>query len=285
MRIDTLNEYVVSPLFHSIRKAGISNLLTTNKLMTPRDLGDATFDGYTVAVTDSRNPDSISFSRNFNHPFYSHEDVIIFTLDRNKLRHNFKLSAHSGDWLVVTTNPDKHKEPFNYHEAEERAIKSIPNLNKYLINIMLPRQMYAAYHRDFDTNWRTEQKIAFGMNDEDLNKEQERFNPWIKPLKSYSEKYHIPVIPKKGQSLPRKEMGLTRTESVYENMLEEDQVLSSWIADLEFDDSQDSILMTLLNGRNYTVYDVDEDLYQSWMGAPSKGKFWHEYIRDFHSVI
>ncbi len=67
--------------------------------------------------------------------------------------------------------------------------------------------------------------------------------------------------------------------------INEEQVFSSWIDDLTFDDGQQSAIMTLINGRSYTVYGVDEELFNSWVDAPSQGKFWHEYIRDFHQVI
>ena len=76
-----------------------------------------------------------------------------------------------------------------------------------------------------------------------------------------------------------------RIKEVSEANLTEEQVLSSWIDELVHDPSQDAVIMTLLNGRSYTVYGVDEEMYDQWIAAPSKGKFWHEYIRDYHQVI
>ena len=67
--------------------------------------------------------------------------------------------------------------------------------------------------------------------------------------------------------------------------LDEEAVLSSWIDDLTYDPSQQAVIMSLLSGRSYTVYDMDEDNFDSWVRAPSQGRYWHEYIRDFHQVF
>ena len=68
-------------------------------------------------------------------------------------------------------------------------------------------------------------------------------------------------------------------------LLTEEAVLSSWIEDLTYDHEQGSVIMTLLSGRSYTLYDLDEEFYEEWLAAPSKGIFWHEYVRDFTQVV
>lgn len=61
--------------------------------------------------------------------------------------------------------------------------------------------------------------------------------------------------------------------------LYESPVLSSWIEDLEFV-APSRVIMTLLNGYQYTVGGVNRALYTQWMSAPSKGKFWHRRIKN-----
>lgn len=65
-------------------------------------------------------------------------------------------------------------------------------------------------------------------------------------------------------------------------ILTEEFVISSWIEDLTYDDP--NVIMTLGSGRAYIIDDVDFDLYEDWINALSKGKFWHEYIRGEYLV-
>lgn len=70
-----------------------------------------------------------------------------------------------------------------------------------------------------------------------------------------------------------------------EQMLDEEAVFSSWIDDLSLtDDQSGDVLMTLHSGRKYVISDVGEDLYNEWIDAMSKGKFWHTNIRDYYTV-
>lgn len=59
-------------------------------------------------------------------------------------------------------------------------------------------------------------------------------------------------------------------------------VLSSWIDDLDYDDGD--VIMTLLSGREYIIHDVDEDTFDEWVDANSKGKFWWSDITGLHRV-
>lgn len=62
-----------------------------------------------------------------------------------------------------------------------------------------------------------------------------------------------------------------------ELQLDEVKVMSSWIADLEYD--RGVTFMTLLSGRRYRILGIPEGVFRQWVNAPSKGKFWHSHIR------
>ena len=65
--------------------------------------------------------------------------------------------------------------------------------------------------------------------------------------------------------------------------LDEVAVLSSWIDEIDYNGND--VLMTLLDGNEYKVYDVEEDIYDEWVTAPSKGKYWHGYVRDYYITM
>lgn len=67
--------------------------------------------------------------------------------------------------------------------------------------------------------------------------------------------------------------------SELKQLLDEESVFSSWIDDLTLDRNGD-VIMTLLSGRRYRVSDVGEDMYGDWIGSMSKGKYWHNYIKN-----
>ena len=62
-----------------------------------------------------------------------------------------------------------------------------------------------------------------------------------------------------------------------EIQLDEIGVLSSWIQDLDY--ANNSVIMTLNNGRRYRILGVPEGMFRQWVKAPSKGKYWHSDIR------
>jgi hypothetical protein len=67
--------------------------------------------------------------------------------------------------------------------------------------------------------------------------------------------------------------------------LNEEPVMSSWIADIALQNNNRDITMTLGNGIRYVVKGAGEAIYQGWMQAPSKGQFWHNSIRDTYQVV
>ena len=60
-------------------------------------------------------------------------------------------------------------------------------------------------------------------------------------------------------------------------------VESSWITDITLADDG-SVTVALNDGKRYSVEGVGDAVYQQWMNAPSKGKFFHEQIKDNYEV-
>jgi hypothetical protein len=60
--------------------------------------------------------------------------------------------------------------------------------------------------------------------------------------------------------------------------LNEVAVNSSWIEDLEYDGDFGDVIMTLNSGRTYQISGVPEGMFEEWVMADSKGKFWHSDI-------
>lgn len=60
---------------------------------------------------------------------------------------------------------------------------------------------------------------------------------------------------------------------------------SSWIFDTARSaTNSDNVIMTLENGNNYIVADVQEDTLREWQQADSAGSFFNANIRDQHTV-
>lgn len=72
--------------------------------------------------------------------------------------------------------------------------------------------------------------------------------------------------------------------SVSETILDEQPVLSSWIADITLQRNERDVTMTLGNGRKYKVASVGRPVYTAWFNSGSKGKFWHTNIKRRHRV-
>jgi hypothetical protein len=73
--------------------------------------------------------------------------------------------------------------------------------------------------------------------------------------------------------------------SVSEAVLDEQPVLSSWIADITLQRNERDVTMTLGNGRKYKVASVGRPVYTAWFNSGSKGKFWHTNIKRSHRVL
>jgi len=64
--------------------------------------------------------------------------------------------------------------------------------------------------------------------------------------------------------------------------IDEVGVMSSWIADLSYEN--DSVIMTLNNGRTYRILGIPKGTFRQWIRASSKGKFWHSNLRGHYRV-
>lgn len=73
--------------------------------------------------------------------------------------------------------------------------------------------------------------------------------------------------------------------SVSEAVLDEQPVLSSWIADITLQKNERDVTMALGNGRRYKVASVGRSVFTAWVNSPSKGKFWHQHIKNRHRVL
>jgi hypothetical protein len=112
-------------------------------------------------------------------------------------------------------------------------------------------------------------------------------------VKDYADSLNMPLIIYKvtNRKFFDKIPWLERTDiDVYEynpkitetKRLDEVAVLSSWIDELDYEDGD--VIMTLLSGREYIIQDVDEDTFDEWIDANSKGKFWWSDITGLYRV-
>jgi hypothetical protein len=63
-----------------------------------------------------------------------------------------------------------------------------------------------------------------------------------------------------------------------QQILNEVSVNSSWIEDIDIEQDGNDVIMTLLSGRMYRLFDVPNDMFEMWTEASSPGKFWHDFI-------
>lgn len=67
-------------------------------------------------------------------------------------------------------------------------------------------------------------------------------------------------------------------------IITEDPVASSWISDLTLQNNGRDVTMALNNGRRYRVRNLGPQVYNQWLAAPSKGRFWHDQIKNRYVV-
>lgn len=67
-------------------------------------------------------------------------------------------------------------------------------------------------------------------------------------------------------------------------ILAEEPVNSSWITDLTYNKPNKILTVRLSNGKTYSVENIDELIYNSWLNSLSKGQFYHEYIKNKYVV-
>ncbi len=64
----------------------------------------------------------------------------------------------------------------------------------------------------------------------------------------------------------------------------EKPVMSSWITNLVLTRQEKQLVMTLNNGRKYRIDNFTRYKFDMWNRAPSKGKFWHQFVKNKHNV-
>ena len=57
-------------------------------------------------------------------------------------------------------------------------------------------------------------------------------------------------------------------------------VVSSSIASIGFDEDTETLEVEFVTGRVYRYRGVEEDVYEKFLAAPSKGSFFNEHIKD-----
>jgi hypothetical protein len=57
-------------------------------------------------------------------------------------------------------------------------------------------------------------------------------------------------------------------------------VNSSHIADVAYNEADQTLIVTWKNGRRYEYTNVPKNLYEEFLSAPSQGKFFNENIRN-----
>jgi len=67
-------------------------------------------------------------------------------------------------------------------------------------------------------------------------------------------------------------------------ILKEVAVQSSWISNLIYNRPNKILTWKLNNGRVYSVEMITRTQFDKWKAAPSKGKFFHQYIKGRHKV-
>ena len=62
-------------------------------------------------------------------------------------------------------------------------------------------------------------------------------------------------------------------------------VMSSWIVALHYDYRKDVCYMRLKDGRVYGIQRMDPKLYRKWVLSPSKGKYFHHFVKDKYYIF
>lgn len=62
-------------------------------------------------------------------------------------------------------------------------------------------------------------------------------------------------------------------------LLCEQPVLSSWISELNYDPEEQMVILVLKGGKSYEFPGIPQKLYNKWLKAPSKGKFYWRKIK------
>lgn len=67
-------------------------------------------------------------------------------------------------------------------------------------------------------------------------------------------------------------------------ILLEKPVQSTWISDLTHNRPNKVLTMRLSNGKSFSIPGITRTMFERWSRAPSKGQFWHRYIKDVYKA-
>jgi uncharacterized protein YprB with RNaseH-like and TPR domain len=67
-------------------------------------------------------------------------------------------------------------------------------------------------------------------------------------------------------------------------ILKEKKVESAWITDLTYNRPNKTLTMRLSNGRTFSIPFITRAVFERWTKAPSKGRFFHQHIKDSYTV-
>jgi len=67
-------------------------------------------------------------------------------------------------------------------------------------------------------------------------------------------------------------------------ILNEKPVESTWITDLIYNRPNKVLTMRLSNGRSFSVPGITRTMFEKWVKAPSKGEFFHQFIKDTYQI-
>jgi hypothetical protein len=106
----------------------------------------------------------------------------------------------------------------------------------------------------------------------------------------FAEQYKHGDYARGGVPMPKAKKGRTKHplhgKLVGEEEIDEAPVISSWISDITLvNDRSGNVTMALGNGNRYSVKSVGSQMFNAWLQAPSKGKFWHNNIKNKFQVV
>ena len=67
-------------------------------------------------------------------------------------------------------------------------------------------------------------------------------------------------------------------------ILNEKPVESAWITDLVYNRPNKVLTMRLSDGSSYSIPAITRTMFERWIRSPSKGRFFHEQIKDRYQV-
>lgn len=65
-----------------------------------------------------------------------------------------------------------------------------------------------------------------------------------------------------------------------QEILCEKSVESAWISDLTYNRPNRTLTMRLSNGKTFSIPGITRATFEKWTKSPSKGAYFHEYIKD-----